>query len=124
MMHMIVFVLHDTGKLADVLDAWEQAGVKGITIIPSAGVGRLRAEDILREDLPLMPSLEDLAEAPEKFNRTLVTMIECDEMIEKVVAATESVVGKLEEPNTGILVVVPLSHAYGLERNGNGNGEV
>ena len=118
MMHMIVFVLHDTGKLTDVLEAWENAGVKGITILPSTGVGRLRAADILREDLPLMPSLEDLVEAPEKFNRTLITMLKCDDMIEKVVAATESIVGKLDEPNTGILVVVPLSHAYGLDRNG------
>jgi nitrogen regulatory protein PII len=117
MMHMIMFVLHDTGKLAEILEAWENAGVKGITIIPSTGVGRLKAADLLREDLPLMPSLEDLVEAPEKFNRTLITMIKCDEMIEKVVTATESVVGKLDDPNTGILVVVPLSHAYGLDRD-------
>jgi nitrogen regulatory protein PII len=117
MMHMIMFVLHDTGKLAEILEAWENAGVKGITIIPSTGVGRLKAADLLRENLPLMPSLEDLVEAPEKFNRTLITMIKCDEMIEKVVTATESVVGKLDDPNTGILVVVPLSHAYGLDRD-------
>jgi nitrogen regulatory protein PII len=117
MMHMIVFVLHDTGRLADVLGAWEDAGVRGITILPSTGIGRLKAADILREDLPLMPSLEDLVEAPEKFNRTLITMLKCDEMIETVVSATERVVGKLNDPNTGILGVVPLSHAYGLDRN-------
>ena len=117
MMHMIVFVLHDTGRLADVLGAREEAGVRGITILPSTGIGRLKAADILREDLPLMPSLEDLVEAPEKFNRTLITMLKCDEMIETVVSATERVVGKLNDPNTGILVVVPLSHAYGLDRN-------
>jgi nitrogen regulatory protein PII len=117
MMHMIMFVLHDISKLADVLDAWENTGVKGITIIPSTGIGRLKAADILREDLPLMPSLEDLVEAPEKFNRTLITMIKTDEMMDKVVSATESVVGKLDDPNTGILVVVPLSRAYGLDRD-------
>lgn len=118
MMHMIVFVLHDTGKLADVLDAWENAGVQGITIIPSTGIGRLKAGDILREDMPLMPSLEDLMEVPEKFNRTLITMIKYEDLIDKVVDATERVVGKLDDPNTGILVVVPLSRAYGLNRNG------
>lgn len=116
MMHMIVFVLHDTGKLADVLEAWEEAGVSGITLIPSTGIGRLKEADILREDLPLMPSLGDLVEAPEKFNRMFITVVKSDEMIEKVVSATERVVGKLDDPNTGILVVVPLSHAYGLDR--------
>jgi len=72
---------------------------------------------MLREDLPLMPSLEDLIETPERFNRTLMTLVENDEMIDHVVEATEEVVGKLDDPNTGILAVLPLSRVYGLVRH-------
>lgn len=117
MMYMILFVLHDTGKMKDVLEKWEEAGVTGITVFPSTGIGRLRAADMLREDLPLMPSLEDLVEAPEKFNRTLITLVDGEDMVDQVVAATEEVVGRLEDPNTGIIAVMPLSRAYGLHRN-------
>lgn len=113
-MHLIMFVLHDPEKLCDLLDSWETAGVGGVTVIPSTGIGRLKASDMLREDLPLMPSLEDILEAPERYNRTLFTMVDSDEMIDKVLEATERVIGNLDEPNTGILTVIPVSHIYGL----------
>ncbi len=113
-MHLIMFVLHDPEKLCDLLDSWETAGVGGVTVIPSTGIGRLKASDMLREDLPLMPSLEDILEAPERYNRTLFTMVDSDEMIDKVLEATERVIGNLDEPNTGILTVIPVSRIYGL----------
>ena len=117
MKYMILFVPHDTSKLNLVLNRWEEVGVSGVTVFASTGIGRLKAADMLREDLPLMPSLEDLIETPERFNRTLMTLVENDEMIDRVVEATEEVVGKLDDPNTGILAVLPLSRVYGLVRH-------
>jgi hypothetical protein len=38
---MIWFVLHDASLLADVLAAWKDAGVLGITLLPSTGLRRL-----------------------------------------------------------------------------------
>jgi len=115
-MHLIMFVLHDPEKLSELLNGWNEAGVSGVTVIPSTGIGRLKAADILREDLPLMPSLEDILEAPERYNRTLFTLVEGQEMIDRVVAATEHIIGDLDEPNTGILTVIPVSRIYGLHR--------
>ncbi len=117
-MHLIMFVLHDPEKLTELLMSWEDAGTSGVTVIPSTGIGRMRASDMLREDLPLMPSLEDILEAPERYNRTLFTLVEGQEMIDRVVAATERVIGDLDEPNTGILTVIPVSQIYGLHRKG------
>ena len=37
-MFMILFVLHDPEKLDDILTAWEEAGVSGVTILPSTGL--------------------------------------------------------------------------------------
>ena len=115
-MHLIMFVLHDPDKLSELLLSWDDAGVNGVTVIPSTGIGRLRATDMLREDMPLMPSLEDILEAPERYNRTLFTLVEGQDMIDRVVAATERVIGDLDEPNTGILTVIPVSRIYGLHR--------
>ncbi len=114
---MIWFVLHDATRLADVLAAWKETGVFGITILPSTGLRRLEGSNILREDLPLIPCLEDLVGDEETLNRTLFTIIDNDEMIDKIVDATQKVVGDLNLPDTGILCVIPLAKVYGLKRD-------
>lgn len=115
-MYMILFVLHNPACLDAVLNAWDGAGVSGITILPSTGLARFRAKGAWRDDLPLIPSLEDFHEHTESLNRTLITMVKDDEMVDKVVTATESVVGDLDLPNTGVMAVVPLARAFGLNR--------
>ena len=114
-MYLILFVLSDYTYLEDVLVAWEEAGVRGITILPSTGLARMR-QAALREDMPLFPSLEDMFEGQENLNRTLFTVIDSDNMVERVVAATEGVIGPLTNPNTGILIVLPVARVYGLQK--------
>lgn len=116
MSSMVWFVLHDAGLLSDVLHAWKESGVLGITILPSTGLRRLEESNALRDDIPLIPSLEDLLNDEETLNRTLFSIVESDEMVDKLVKATEAVVGDLDNPNTGILCVYPLSQVYGLNR--------
>lgn len=118
-MYMIMFVLHDPNKLDEVLYAWDETGVKGITVIPSTGLERLRKSKLLREDLPLMPCIQNIFDQEEIMNRTLITIVKDDEMIHAVVEATQKVIGDLNEPNTGILSVLPLLQVYGLDRKDN-----
>ncbi|PKO02086.1 MAG: hypothetical protein CVU43_09715 [Chloroflexi bacterium HGW-Chloroflexi-5] len=115
-MYMVMFVLHDPCFLKDVLEAWDAAGVSGVTIFPSTGLRRLQTLDVLREDIPLIPSLEDLIQQEERLNRTLFTIVDGDEMVDKVINATQSVIGDLNNPNTGILSVLPVVKTYGLNR--------
>ena len=114
-MSMILFVLHDTDKLDELLAAWQEAGAPGVTVLESTGVGRIRQNEALREDTPLMPSLEDFYPDPEHMSRTMFTILK-DELVQKVVDATYKAVGDLNEPNTGLLVVLPTIAAYGLEK--------
>jgi len=113
---MIWFVLHDTSLLAEVLSAWKEAGVLGITILPSTGLRRLEFSESLRDDIPLIPSIEDLMSDEETLNRTLFTIVDDDSLVEKVIESTQRVVGDLNMPNTGILSVIPLGKVYGLNR--------
>lgn len=116
MSSMIWFVLHQAELLPDVLQAWKETGVNGITIMASTGLRRLEESHALRDDLPLIPSLEDLLGNEETLNRTLISIIEDDTLVDKIVAATEKVVGDLDLPNTGILCVIPVSRVLGLNR--------
>jgi hypothetical protein len=64
-----------------------------------------------------MPGLDDFYKRVEDYHRTLFTIVKDDVILQKIVAATKSVVGDLNEPNTGILVVLPTAQVYGLEKN-------
>jgi nitrogen regulatory protein P-II 1 len=117
-MKLILFVLHDPDKLRELLDAWKQAGVSGATILFSTGLGRIQIAAPLRDDLPLMPSLEDFLPKVERLSRTVFSMIDDDAVVERVIAATQQVVGDLNEPDRGLLMVLPVSQVYGLRKSG------
>lgn len=114
MAYVVVLVLDNLELCPAVLDAWEEAGVGGVTILESSGLGRLRGT--FSDDLPLMPSLRDLFATREFQHRTLFTVVEDDATLERVIAATERVVGDLNEPRTGLLFAMPVSRALGLHK--------
>lgn len=113
-MNLIILVLHDPEKLNPLLDAWTSAGVSGATVLFSTGLGRIHQSKVLREDMPLMPSLQDFLPHPERLSRTVFTLVEEEGLVEKIVEATQQVVGDLCEPDRGFLMVLPVSQVYGL----------
>jgi nitrogen regulatory protein PII len=112
MYFLIVFVLNDPNQCGNLLDAWEDAGIRGVTILESSGLGRVRRAG-MRDDLPLMPSLLNLLKLEETQHRTLFSVVKSQQQIDAVVDATESVVGDLETEDTGILFVLPVAQVYG-----------
>ena len=115
MFHLVVLVLDDPDQCGDILDAWEAAGAPGVTILDSSGLGRVRRA-ALRDDLPLMPSLSDLLQREEDRHRTLFSIIQEQSQIEAIAQATQAVIGDLDQENTGLLFVVPISQVYGLPK--------
>ena len=72
---------------------------------------------VFRDDIPLIPGLDDFYKRVEDYHRTLFTIVKDDDVLKKIVDATQKVVGNLNKPNTGILVVLPTTQVYGLEKN-------
>jgi nitrogen regulatory protein P-II 1 len=120
MAYFVMLVLHEVELLDQVLTAWEEVGVSGVTVLASTGLGRLRSKAALREDLPLIPSLQDIisGDHEEMLNRTMFSIVESDDLVDRLFEATESVVGDLSRPRTGILVVMPIARVYGLKEAG------
>ena len=111
---LLVLVLDNTDQCPAILDAWEEAGVSGITIVESTGQARMRKA--IRDDLPLMPSLRDLLAGTELHHRTLFSVVADDEVLERAIAATERTIGSLDSHHSGFLFVVPVSRVLGLKR--------
>jgi hypothetical protein len=69
-----------------------------------------------RDDMPLIPSLRDFYEVPENMNRTIFTIAKDEALVDAIVAATKKVVGDLDESKTGLLLVLPVARAYGMNK--------
>jgi len=113
MYHMVMLIIDDLNICPTILDAWEAAKVPGITILESTGMGRLRKGGI-RDDIPMMPSISELFRSREHRHRTIFSVVESEEMVDRLVEITQEILGDLDYPNTGVLFVLPVSRVVGL----------
>jgi hypothetical protein len=113
-MLLILFVLQDTNKLEQLLDAWEAVGAAGITILPSIGITGYKEKRALREDFPIIPNLEDLVEDSQNVTRSLFTLVPSQDTVNLIYKSTVEIIGDLTMPNTGVFIVLPVSQAFGV----------
>jgi hypothetical protein len=116
MAEIVVMVLNDIGKLQDVLEAWLELGIPGVTTLDSTGLRQEMSKRTFRDDLPLFPTLEDFLEGDKAHSRTLFAVVPDGFAVDSLVETTEQITGKLDAPNTGILFTVPVLRAWGLTR--------
>jgi nitrogen regulatory protein PII len=115
-LYLVVLIIDDVENCPAVLDAWEEAGIPGVTILNSTGLGRVRRAG-LRDDLPLMPSLSDLFQSDEIKHRTLLSVVDDETMVDRMITIAEEVIGDLDEPHTGFLFVVPVLKVHGMGKH-------
>lgn len=116
MADLAILVLDDPEKTDEVLSAWRDIGVFGATILDSTGMARRIRGLGAPDDLPLIPSLSSLFASREEPHRTLMTVVPDGFDVEKLVRVTESIIGRLDDPYTGILFTVPVKQVWGLVR--------
>jgi len=116
-MHMILCVLNNPDKLDAVLDAWDAIGVTGATIIESTGRHSRKAQ---RVRLHLRYAFEAQIAECEECNYTLFALVQGEDVVSRCIEATESVVGDLSGPNTGVIAAWPLAIVKGLPKKPRG----
>jgi nitrogen regulatory protein P-II 1 len=116
MSYLVVLIVDDPDDCPRILDAWSEIGVSGATILDSTGMGRIKKAG-LRDDFPLIPSLEDFLAVREEPHRTILSVVEDEALVDKMAAVARHTIGDLDEPHTGFLFVVPVLKAYGLGRS-------
>lgn len=110
-MYMLIMVLDDTSQLNAVLAGWQQAGVRGVTVLESTGVNRL----LLRtEAQPMFMGFSQMFGSGRVGHNTLFAVVESMAIAEAAVQATEGIVGDLNKPHTGIIFALPVLKTWGL----------
>ncbi|MCE9647216.1 MAG: hypothetical protein K8S20_14565 [Chloroflexi bacterium] len=117
-MFLIILFLYNPDLLEELLKEWDKEGVEGATVQFSTGMERILQKHGIRDDIPLIPSLDDFYKAPETISRTVFAVIKEESMIDKILAATQRVTGDLNVPGSGVLVAVPVFKVYGIDNQG------
>jgi hypothetical protein len=110
-MLMMMFVLDDTARLDDVLEAWAAVGVSGATFFESMGGYRRKA---WRERAHMRYDYGHLDAAEVTGNCTLFAIVPNEQIVRQCLAATERIVGELDDPNTGVFMAWPLAVVKGV----------
>jgi hypothetical protein len=115
MAKLLVLVIHDLSKVDQVVRDWVEQGVAGMTLIGTRGWTQHIGDSDFRDDLPLFPSLRSLLESTEELNRMIMSVVPENFDMQILVERTESILGSLDDPETGILFVLPVLEVYGLK---------
>ncbi len=110
-MYIIMFVLNDSKKLDMILDGWKKIGVRGVTILDSIGAYRVRKR---------IPGRFAFTTAnADESSKTLIAMVEDEQVVKNCLTETENLIGDLSEPNTGIFSYWQAAEIKGLHKNYN-----
>ena len=110
-MYMLIMVLDDASHLNQVLQAWRDAGINGVTIIESTGINRVLPREAASSGFM---GFSRILGSGRVGHQTLFAVIADLDLAESAVNATEAVLGDLNEPHRGIIFTVPVVKTWGL----------
>ncbi len=112
-MYLLVLVLNRVELLEQVLESLARAGIPGATIIDSTGMGRTLAQTD-HDDVSVLAGLRSIFQYSRPQNKTVFSVVETGEKLERALAAVKDVLGDMSRPGVGILFSLKLADAIGL----------
>ena len=110
-MLMVMLVLDEPELLDEILEAWRDAGVSGVTVAESEGAHRRAAR---RAYVPARYALGGMVPTSPEGNFTLWSIVPDERTAQRCLEAAELVLGDLDDPNNGVLAVWPLLWTKGV----------
>lgn len=112
-MYLLLMVLDNPDYLEQVLKAWQTAGIHGITILESTGLNRVITRHKAR---PAFVGFGQLFGSGRAGNQTLMALVPDMAIADGAIAASEKIIGNLNQPNTGIAFMAPVVKSWGLDK--------
>ena len=114
-MFALFIVLNEPEYLPQVLYKIKQLDIRGATVIDSMGASAI-SKDVY--NIPLIGGLMKSMDGDIHYNKTIFSVIEREEQVQKVMTHIEKILGgDMKRPNKGIMFVVPVTHMRGGELN-------
>ena len=109
-MELLVYVMNHVELLDDLLEYFSKEDNFRATIIDSMGMAHML------KDTNYFLSLRNLLNQSQVNSKTILMALN-DQDIDKAINIIENVVGSLDDPDTGVVFTLPISHCKGLIKN-------
>lgn len=113
-MHVLFVVLNETEYLEDILAEFIKIGISGATILDSQGMGRALVNS--NGKVPFLGSLRTLLEGSRPFNKTIFTVIDNEDLLDKAMQSVDQVVGGFDKVGVGLMFAVPVGKIHGYPK--------
>lgn len=114
-MEALFIVLNNPDHLEDLLDKFVEIGVKGATILDSQGMGFAMAFGGHGNE-PFFGKIRSVIDNSRPYNKTVFTVIEDKETLDRAVDAAKEVFGDVYQPGIGMMFTMPVNNVYGVKR--------
>ncbi|MGE4282151.1 MAG: hypothetical protein AB7G87_00360 [Clostridia bacterium] len=117
-MYVLFIVLNEVEHLTEILMKMKDLGLRGATIIDTMGSKKALSKDM--QNVSFLNSIVKALEGDNRANKTIFSVIEKKEQVERAMDAIETILGgDMKKPNKGIMFVLPVTHLKGgdLERH-------
>lgn len=112
-MYALFIVLNETDYLDDILARFVDVGVRGATILDSQGMASALASGD-EKDVPFFGSFKLLFDSARPYNKTIFTVLESEDLVERAVDAVQDILGEFDRPGVGFMFSVPIGKVYQL----------
>jgi hypothetical protein len=119
MAKLVVLITARDDVAQQVGESWQEAGAPGVTIIEGHGLQRISEKSRMGEVLPGMMSLTDILRANSPSSFILMTLLENDQIIDRLLSSTQAILGDLHSPENGIFFVIDVERAVGIRYHNN-----
>lgn len=107
----LFIVLNEVDYLNDILSGFVEIGVSGATVLDSQGMASVIVNGS-NKGVPLFGYLKTLLEDSLPYNKTIFTVLQSEELVEKAVAVVQDVVGDISNSNVGFMFTIPIGKTY------------
>ena len=116
-MEILFFVLNDVDKLDEFLIKLSERGLKGATILTSAGMAKSIYDSSLsnKKENIIINSLKILLNNNSEENKTIFTLVN-EQQRQIFIDVVKEVIGPLNKKNTGIMFTIPVNSVYGIDK--------
>ncbi len=104
-MYLLIAVINDEDLLDELLMGWLDMGITGSTVIESTDCLQLMSHHI-----PIFAGFRSMTSGGMPHNKTLMTVIENETVLNQAIAYLESVCSRTRKPHQGVYFVSPVSH--------------
>ncbi|MFU8792893.1 MAG: hypothetical protein ACNA7K_02620 [Acholeplasmataceae bacterium] len=114
-MKALFIVLNQESYLEDILLAFVELGVKGGTIVDSKGMAGAMIQ--VEKRVSFFGALKNAFETAQPFNKTIFTVIDNDQLLERVVSRIHLMFADIKGPGFGFMFAVPVDGVWPLGKH-------